>query len=592
VTDFYRSELEFLRVLGADFASEHPTLAPSLSEPGTDPDVHRTLEGVAWLAGQIHGQLEADLPELTQGLFAVLFPHYLRPVPAMTVVELEPREARVGPAAHLPRLRTAFDSVTVDGTRCRFRSAADVDLLPWRVAAAGREEAGGSETLWVRLEPAAADAEAVPPGRLALDPLRLHLHGELPGASQLFLWLAWYTARVEARWRTADGGEGAAVLPGGPRAVRRAGLADAEAALPYPAHGPPGFRLLQEYFALPQRFLFLEVLGLADALAAERPLAQLELRFPLRERPPRALRVDASGFRTNCVPAVNLARVDGRTVALDHHRARVAIRADAPQPDHFEVFEVERVVSLDPRTGERREYLPFEGFRDATPSDGAAGHYGLVRVPTHGGRGTACFLELAPAGGADALPDREVLALELLCTNPLLVQGLRPGDVRVPGAGSPAGVDFRNLAPVSRAAMPPLGPELHARLVVHLALGARSLASPDALRSLLTLYNLPARSDRATARNHELLLQAIRGVEAEQEILRTRGMPVEGVHTRLELDEDAFAGDGELFLFASVLEAVLSQNTAMNTFHRLSVRGAREGEVYAWPARTGATTID
>jgi len=48
--------------------------------------------------------------------------------------------------------------------------------------------------------------------------------------------------------------------------VRAVGFDDAEALLPPARAGFRGYRLLQEYAALPQRFLFFEVSGLAKAV--------------------------------------------------------------------------------------------------------------------------------------------------------------------------------------------------------------------------------------------------------------------------------------------------------------------------------------
>jgi type VI secretion system protein ImpG len=47
------------------------------------------------------------------------------------------------------------------------------------------------------------------------------------------------------------------------------GFAEDEALIPYPKTVYPGFRLLQEYFTLPQKFAFFDVTGL-EALPADK----------------------------------------------------------------------------------------------------------------------------------------------------------------------------------------------------------------------------------------------------------------------------------------------------------------------------------
>src|SRR5512141_2299308 len=87
---YYQSELAFLRGMGKEFAAAHPELAGLLAERGGDPDVERLLEGFAFLSARIRERLDDAVPELIHDLTEILLPHYLRPVPACTVVEFQP----------------------------------------------------------------------------------------------------------------------------------------------------------------------------------------------------------------------------------------------------------------------------------------------------------------------------------------------------------------------------------------------------------------------------------------------------------------------------------------------------------------------
>ena len=61
---------------------------------------------------------------------------------------------------------------------------------------------------------------------------------------------------------------------------------------------------------------------------------------------------------------------------------------------------------------------------------------------------------------------------------------------------------------------PPLGSELHWRLVAHLAASRASLGDVQVLRSLLDLYNLQGSSDERTGRANRLRVE---GIEAAAE---------------------------------------------------------------------------
>ena len=126
---YYQDELSFLREMGREFSRTYPEAAPLLAEAGSDPDVERLLEGFAFLAGRIREKIEDEFPEITQALMELLWPHYLRPVPSMAILQFEPLPQAAKEAHVVPR-GTLVDSVPVDGTAVRFRTTQDVCMHP------------------------------------------------------------------------------------------------------------------------------------------------------------------------------------------------------------------------------------------------------------------------------------------------------------------------------------------------------------------------------------------------------------------------------------------------------------------------------
>src|SRR5207247_10710509 len=97
---YYEHELAFLRRSGASFAEKYPKIASRLILEATkcdDPHVERLLEGFAFLAARIHLKLDDDFPELSDALLSVVYPHYLRPLPSMSLVEfhLDPEQRKL-----------------------------------------------------------------------------------------------------------------------------------------------------------------------------------------------------------------------------------------------------------------------------------------------------------------------------------------------------------------------------------------------------------------------------------------------------------------------------------------------------------------
>ena len=88
--EYYERELGYIRQMGAEFSKKYPAVAGRLmleSDRCGDPHVERLLEAFSFLAARIHLRLDDDLPELTAALLDIVYPHYLRPLPAMSIAE-------------------------------------------------------------------------------------------------------------------------------------------------------------------------------------------------------------------------------------------------------------------------------------------------------------------------------------------------------------------------------------------------------------------------------------------------------------------------------------------------------------------------
>jgi type VI secretion system protein ImpG len=586
INPYYAEELEFLRELGREFAREYPTLAPALSEAGADPDVERVLEGVAFLTGLIRKRLEDDLPELTQTLLEMIWPHYLRPVPSMSIVEFtHPPKPKVSSTQRIPRETTELDSLPVDGTPCRFRTCYDVDFHPLKIGDA-RIDAAGRGSLRIKFE-ILGNAKLED---LHIDPLRLHLHGDLPAVTMVYLWLLRHTREVEIEVQAGGRRVRRHTLPQHPSPIRPVGFSGDEGLIPYPRHSFLGYRLLQEYFALPQKFLFFDVGGLS-ALGALEPEGSFELVFHFSERPPEGMRVAAEHIRLNSTPVVNLRPMNADPIIVTPERMSYLVRAADPDPGHFETHRVDRVVGLLHGRAERREYEPFYSFRHGLRENREPVFYKLTRRPAVGRPNSDCFLSFVSTDEKQALPEAETVSIDLTCTNRKLCESLRPGDIQLHTDTSPEYAEFRNITPLTRSVLPALEGDLHWRLISHLVLNYASLQSLEGLRGILRLYDFHALYDRQAARALDLRLEAIQAVAATSEERLFRGAPIRGTHTILTIDEDGFSSEGEMYLFTSVLEEFLTLYVSLNSFSHLTVRGMKHGETYAWKPRVGRQII-
>lgn len=567
--DYYQSELSALRELATEFAAAHPALAPRLSGPSPDPDVERILEGVAFLTGRVREKLDDEFPELAQTLIQLIYPHYLRPLPASTIIEFKPRDILrrnlVIPAG------TYLDSVEVKNTSCRFRTCFEVRVSPLTLTRVqGQERSAGRRAVELSLQ-----LNGVGLTQWEADRLPFCLGGDFAGAADLYMLLCQHLERV-----VLVSGNDEFTLPAD--ALQPLGLDDEQAMLPRPATALPAFGLLQEYFLLKEKFLFLELRhlerwrqrGNGNLFQVRFEFKPTDLRFPSVER---------ERFILHATPAVNLFRHDADPVLLNHRRAEVRVRPAGESDGNIQVYSVDEVVGHTRGSALRQEYKPIHLFGASGSRDP---YYDMRFTNAASGGQVEPHLLVAYPPGVE-LPAQQTLILGLTCSNGRLPAQLRPGDISRSTSGTSDMISFRNVLPPADGAEPPMGEAVLWRLLSHLALNFLPIADADTLRALLGLYIAQggAQSPRETANQRRIA--SISQVEVKPADRLLGGSMVRGQEIRVHMRQDHFASPGDLYLFGAILDRVLATFATLNSFTAFSVRDEQTGSVYTWPPRLG-----
>ena len=575
---YYQDELSFLREMGREFSLAHPDAAPYLSEAGADPDVERLLEGFAFLSGRIRQRLDDQLPEITHSLMELLWPHYLRPIPAATVIQFDPLPQAMKEPHDIPR-GTELESVPVDGTPCRFRTVYDVRLEP--VALEGvefRSETPPMLKLKFKL------SEGAQLKKSPIKKLRLFLQGEAVVARALYYCLLGRLKRVHIK--AVDGPAAGKSLELPPAVVQPAGFKPEEGLFPMPLTSFEGYRLLLEYFAFPSKYLFVDLTGL-EALGGLGDFKTFEVTFEMDRLPASMPPLGTSGLVLNCAPAVNLFKRDADPIRVEQERTEYKLWPTGGGTGHYEVYTVDSVIGLVKGTAKRRTYRPFLGFDHSLAKEKEDTAFYQTRVENSvSAEGTETFISFA-AGGLETLLDVETLTIDLTCSNRQLATKLKPGDIRVATPTSPNFARFKNITKVMPSVPPPLGQDTFWRLLSHLSINFSSLSRVETLRSVIGLYNFRAMVDRQAEQANRLLLEAVTKVEVKPSLHLFRGDPVRGVAVSVDLNEDGFAGEGDVYLFGTLLHEFFSLYASLNSFSQLTVKGVKFGEVYAWPPKAG-----
>jgi type VI secretion system protein ImpG len=584
---YYQDELTYLRDLGREFAAAYPAVAPMLAAAGADPEVERLLEGVAFLTGKIRQKLDDELPEVIHSVASLLFPHYLRQLPATSIVEFTPLPNVVRERLTVPR-DSEVGSVPVDGTSCRFRTTMDVELTPLAIEDV-RLDTGAQLAQSLRIGVRVAGGVAL--SAIGLRKLCFYIHGERRVQDDLRLWIGAHLERVSLA-TVDDSGRDTVVATLPAAAVKLVGFEEEESLIPFPRTVYPGFRLLQEYFILPQKFAFFEVSGL-ESLPADKVEGRFAIHLQFRDSMPPGTRVAKESLRLFCSPVINLFEHTADPIKPDPTKYEYLARPSGSAPAAHEIYEIGNVVGIARRTSQRVSIPPFFAFQHELEADAAARglFYQKHLRPAAVGDGVDIYLSFGSPEDQANVPELDVISVEAVCTNRRLPAQLKVGDVRVATATSPAIATFTNITSVSPPLPPPLGRELEWRVLAHMAMSYRSITEIEVLKATVDIYNFPALVDRQAARANQLRIAAIKAIKVRPTDRLYRGAPVRGVAADVELDEGGFAGEGEMYLFASILDRMLSSYVSLNSFTQLTVTGTNTRAVYRWEPKSGNATL-
>lgn len=609
---FYNDELAYLREDARAFGEEHEAVAGRLGlKTPTDPDpyVERLLEGVAYLGARVQLKIADQYPEFTQHLLHAIQPHYLAPTPSMCIAGFEPKDGDpiLVKGHHVPR-GTPLAATATDqgGASVEFRTGHDVTLWPLKIVQAEYLPSRAAVAPFA----AAADVRAEAGLRLRFEAtggaelphvlpqaLPIYLAGSEAVPAELYRQMIGETAAVIARSADAAAGpEGWVRLP----QPGQVGFADDEALLPAELRSFRGYRLLTEYFACPERFLFVDLKGLDRGFRSSPKACDVVLLFT-RSAPALHNALDPSNFRLFATPAINLFEKQLGRVRVSRFEHEHHVVPDRARPLDFEVFRILDVKayaanSIDARTVAPL-YAPGALLYDWNEALFYTTQLRPRRLSSREQRlrrrgeytGTETWISLTAPGAPERLDDVDELAVRALVTNRELPELLTfRGSHHFTVSGVPARAVTVLRAP-TRSQTPMGMGDAAWRVIGHLTPNYTSLApetgsDPQVLRDHLALYGRP---DDAVSRRQ---VDGVTAIRSERIARRVPGMDrmsiARGHRIRVTLDDAAF-DKGRMFLFSAVLERFLAEFASVNSFTETWVGSGNEGEFQRWPLRIG-----
>ena len=483
--------------------------------------------------GRLREKLDDDLPELTGGLVSMIWPHYLRTIPSLSIVEFTADWHELKEPLRIEKgFGILSQPIGEKRTRCHYTTTQPLTLLPLSLVRAGMStEADGRSLIRLRFECSSlADWSRIDVSRVPL-----YLNADAPLACALHEALTLRVAKTYVR------------LPG--NAERRpldarfavCGFSQDEALLPE-SGSFSGYQLLLEYFSFREKFMSVTLRGLENVNFPE-VLAWFEIDIVLEKPWPHEYALSEKNLRLHCAPVINLFPLESDPLHLDSLQTEYLLRPMRIQDGHTEIYSVDSVTSS--RHSGHQTYVPFTSFRHkgGMLRHDAPEYYYHTRVkPGPSGLHDTWLMLGGEAFDNHSVPEHEKLSLSLTGTNGQLPRRALQSallDTVVKSTATP--IQVRNLCAPTLPCYPPARDRFHWRVLSHLGSSFLwMMDNADVLRGALALYDW---TDNEMNRRRLEAIVDVRHSEVER---FAQGHFLRGVQIEVTLDSSGFAGHGDI----------------------------------------------
>lgn len=603
---YFEREYNFLQVEGNEFSKKHPTLGSKLrlsEREKKDPFVERLFEGFAFLAGRIHERLDDEFPEIAGGVLEILFPHLLKPFPSCAILQAKIKtgaltepviikrgseiqtqsgkykvkyKVQSGPSesSHITEKEEAADFI--------FRTTQKLVVRPIKLESVKIiDSAYGYSSLVIQLQL----ERNVDYKSLEMERFQIFLHGSSSVKHNLHLYLNRYVTSLSVREYINEKSPYQKIESfriGSPELTAGLNNDDEEyATLPYSNRTFSGFRLLQEYFSFPEKFFFLDILGL-NQFKGTGESSTIEIKIDFDKKLTQENWPDKSNILINCVPITNLFARSTEEVPVTQRLPEYYIIPDLYRRKSREIYSIDKVHGISEDRTEQYIYIPTTShdiLDSSSPEYNYKRFYSIFRRPLQSDMSETYIRLFGPSMELETFP-KETLSIEATLSNGFLPPAyLEVGAIRQP-LDFPPGVDAQSITVPSEVFECPTRQNYLWSLISHLSFSFNTLADTETFKSVLNLYNWNKKHNSSNKKR----IDGIKRVYQPKVISKVinQGL-IRGIEFHIEVDPKEFEyGEGEINLMGMLLNAFLSQYVTLNSFIFLKISEIGTGKSYTW----------
>lgn len=600
IDKYFEREYNFLQISGEEFAKKHPTLGSRLhlsERERKDPFVERLYEGFAFLAGRIHERLDDSFPEIAGGILEILFPNMLKPFPSCSILQAKHKPGAITKPTLINKgseIQTQTGKYKVkykvhsgpsekeEPAEFIFRTTQNLLIRPINLEEViVKDSAQGNSSLILRIQP----DRNVDYKSLDMSSIQFYLHGSASIKYNLHLFLTNYVTSISIREISDVKTEHQQIenfnigIPELSLNIESPG--NDHSILPYSKQTFSGFRLLQEYFAFPEKFFFVEIKGL-ESFNGSGDANAFEIKIDFNRKLAKEKQPSLKNILLHCTPIVNLFSRSTEEVIVDHRLPEYHIVPDLDRRKSREIYSVDKVSGISETKLDQYKYIPITSHDILETNDP---EYNFKRFFSVFRRiqttdMTDVYIRLfGKSMDQDDFPT-ETLSIEATLSNGFLPSAyLEVGSIKEP-LDFPAGIEASNISVPTEVLEGPERENYLWSLIAHLSTSYTSLANVETIKSILKLYNW------AKAHNHpnKKRIEGIKTVHPPKIISKIINQSlIRGIEFHIEVDPKDFEqAEGDINLLGMVLNKFLSQYVTINSYILLKITEIGTGKEYKW----------
>jgi type VI secretion system protein ImpG len=583
---YYKEERKYLQqFLSTELAKKHPKIAARLGigeQTIEDPSLEQLVEAYSLMNARLRHKIEDDFPEVSHTLLTALHPHYQAPIPSMSIVQFEPNLQELTHPVKISKNYEILSQKIKDNPSVPFKTCYDTTVWPIEITEArfdGRPADLPKNTISHVIKSILSITLSCP-SKLSFqdllpDSLRFFISAPKEYAYHLYQWLICNMLQVQlCSPHEPEKNAVCQIVP--------VGFGMNEGLLPYPPQTMLSQRWLTEFFNLPEKFLFFEIQGLADALKRAQISQECELVFCFDE--PNILleqQLKTDWFALGCTPIINLFEQTLENIQVSSGETQYQLKPSMENREkNTEIYSVLDVNELDAKTQAFSEYASIYGIRHTSAQEAPAGYWHQTRKPAWQGEhyvpeGTEVFLSFMDKTGEPFEEKAALIQVNAQCLyrhisapkdSPLFFTSAQENKIIT---------SIHTLAPVTPCRWPSTEKYAVWHLLSHLNPNALCFSGEErgaeSMREMLRLYDL-------AQTEHTSFIDGILSISEKLETRpkpRIRGKPAgnslwKGVEITLTVDKTFFRSTS-VFLFGCLLERWLARYVPPSTFTQLTI---------------------